>query len=54
MYFLFRLDLNLHVGVGKKFRIINFATKQEVNEVNVVDPSWTCRSIQSSEEKLQQ
>ena len=26
--FLFRLDLSLHVGAGKKIRILNYATKQ--------------------------
>ena len=28
MRFLFRLDLSLHAGVGKKFGILNYATKQ--------------------------
>ena len=31
MRFLFRLDLSLHVGAGKKFRILNYATKQGAN-----------------------
>ena len=30
MRFLFRLDLILHAGAGKKIRILNFATKQGV------------------------
>ena len=28
MRFLFRLDLSLHTGVGKKIEILNFTTKQ--------------------------
>ena len=28
MGFLFRLDLSLHAGAGKKFGILNYATKQ--------------------------
>ena len=30
MCFLFRLNLSLHVGAGKKIGILNFATKQGV------------------------
>ena len=29
MCFLFRLDLSLHTGAEKKFRILNYATKQQ-------------------------
>ena len=28
MHFLFRLDLSLHAGAGKKIRILIFATKR--------------------------
>ena len=31
MRFLFRLDLSLHTGAGKKIGILNFATKQGVS-----------------------
>ena len=31
MRFLFRIDLILYVGAGKKFGILNFATKQGVS-----------------------
>ena len=30
MCFLFRLDLSLHAGAGIFFRILNYATKQEL------------------------
>ena len=33
MRFLFRLDLSLHAGAGKKIGILNFATKQGVNDL---------------------
>ena len=31
MRFLFRLDLSLHAGAGKKFEILNFVTKHGLN-----------------------
>ena len=32
MRFLFRLDLSLHAGAGKKFGILNYATKQGLRQ----------------------
>ena len=38
MRFSFRLDLSLHAGTGKKFRILNFAIKQEASQ-----PALCCK-----------
>ena len=34
MYFLFRLDLSLHAGAGKKFGILNYTIKQGLIQCN--------------------
>jgi hypothetical protein len=36
MYFLFCVDLSLHVGAGNFFGILNYATKQGVSQHGII------------------
>ena len=45
MHFLFRLDLNLHAGAGKKFEILNLGTKHGVSIVTIASKNYVHTAI---------
>ena len=45
MRFIFRLDLNLHAGAGKKIGILNLETKHGVSIVTIASKNYVHTAI---------